>query len=166
VFQSRRPVLIAGGIGVTPFASVLESIVLRSLANAELTLDRLDFVWLNRDQYSFEWFVDLLGSLDRLDKRRLVRVHVYMTGGRSDATSAAFDLARQAAFIAGEPDVVTGLRIETHMGNPDWCELLQGIAREAGGDPVDVYFCGPPGLARKIAPACADAGMRFQQERF
>jgi predicted ferric reductase/Ca2+-binding EF-hand superfamily protein len=166
VFQSRRPVLIAGGIGVTPFASVLESIVLRSLANAELTLDRLDFVWLNRDQYSFEWFVDLLGSLDRLDKRRLVRVHVYMTGGRSDATSAAFDLARQAAFIAGEPDVVSGLRIETHMGNPDWCELLQGIAREAGGDPVDVYFCGPPGLARKIAPACADAGMRFQQERF
>ena len=166
VFQSRRPVLIAGGIGVTPFASVLESIVLRSLSNTALTLDRLNFVWLNRDQYSFEWFVDLLASLDRLDKRGLVRVHVYMTGGRSDAASAAFDLARQTALIAGEPDVVTGLHVETHMGDPDWRELLQGIAREAAGDPVDVYFCGPPGLARKIAPLCADVGMRFQQERF
>ncbi len=166
VFQSRRPVLIAGGIGVTPFASVLESIVLRSLANTELTLDRVDFVWLNRDQYSFEWFVDLLASLDRLDKRGLVRIHVYMTGGRSDAASAAFDLARQAALGAGEPDVVTGLRIETHMGDPDWRELLQGIAGEAGGNAVDVYFCGPPGLARKVAPVCADVGMTFQQERF
>ncbi len=62
VFESRRAVLIAGGIGVTPFASVLESIVLRSEANAALTLDRVDFVWLNRDQYSFEWFVNLLAS--------------------------------------------------------------------------------------------------------
>ncbi len=166
IFQSRRPVLIAGGIGVTPFASVLESIVLRSRASAALAIERVDFVWLNRDQYSFEWFVDLLASLDRLVARGLVRVHVYMTGGRSDAASAAFDLARHAALLAGEPDVVTGLQIETHMGNPDWRELLQGIAREAAGDPVDVYFCGPPGLARKVAPICADAGMRFQQERF
>jgi hypothetical protein len=110
--------------------------------------------------------VELLASLERLDRRGLVQVHVYMTGGRSDAASAAFDLARQAALVAGERDVVTGLRIATHMGDPDWTDLLHGIRRDASGDPVDVYFCGPPGLARKIAPICADAGMRFQQERF
>ena len=91
VLCSRRAVLVAGGIGVTPFASVLESIVLRSGENAPLTLVRVDFVWLNRDQYSFEWFVDLLSSLERLDRRGLVHVHVFMTGGRSDAVSAAFD---------------------------------------------------------------------------
>jgi predicted ferric reductase len=159
-------VLIAGGIGVTPFASVLESIVLRSAANAALTLDRVDFVWLNRDQYSFEWFVELLASLERCDRRGLVHVHVFMTGGRSDAVSAAFDLARQAALVAGEPDVVTGLRLETHMGAPDWRELFLGIARDAEGELVDVYFCGPPGLARKVAPVCDDLGMRFRQERF
>jgi hypothetical protein len=89
-----------------------------------------------------------------------------MTGGRSDALSAAFELARQAALVAGEADVVTGLRFETHMGGPDWPELLGGIARDAAGERVDVYFCGPPGLARKIAPVCADAGMTFHQERF
>jgi predicted ferric reductase/Ca2+-binding EF-hand superfamily protein len=166
VFQSRRAVLIAGGIGVTPFASVLESIVMRSAANATVALDRVDFVWLNRDQYSFEWFVDLLASVERLDRRGLVRVHVFMTGGRSDAVSAAFDLARQAALAAGEADVVTGLRFETHMGAPRWPELLGAIALEAAGERVDVYFCGPPGLARKVAPICADAGMTFHEERF
>jgi NADPH oxidase 5 len=166
VFQSRRAVLIAGGIGVTPFASVLESLVLRSGAQATSALERVDFVWLNSDPYSFEWFVDLLASLERFGRGGLVRVHVFMTGGRSNAVSAAFDLARQAALIAGEPDVVTGLRLETHMGAPDWRELLGGIAREGGDEPVDVYFCGPPGLARKVAPFCADAGMTFQRERF
>jgi NADPH oxidase 5 len=166
VFRSRRAVLIAGGIGVTPFASVLESIVLRSQASAALRLERVDFVWLNGDQYSFEWFVGLLTSLERVDRRGLVHVHVFMTAGRSDPVSAAFDLARQAALVAGEPDVVTGLRMETHMGSPDWRALLQGIAREAPGDTVDVYFCGPPGLARKVAPICAELGMPFRQERF
>jgi predicted ferric reductase/Ca2+-binding EF-hand superfamily protein len=165
-FQSRRAVLIAGGIGVTPFASVLESVVLRAGAEGASTPDRVDFVWLNRDQYSFEWFVDLLAALERLDRRGLVHVHVFMTGGRADAVSAAFDLARQASLVAGEPDLVTGLRFETHMGAPDWRALLGGIALDAGGDRVDVYFCGPPGLARKIAPVCADVGMTFQQERF
>ncbi len=131
-----------------------------------MTLVRVDFVWLNRDQYSFEWFVDLLSSLERLDRRGLVHVHVFMTGGRSDAVSAAFDLARHVALAAGEPDVVTGLRFQTYMGAPDWRELLQGIAGDAQGEPVDVYFCGPPGLARQVAPICADLGMRFQQERF
>jgi predicted ferric reductase len=166
VFQSRRAVLIAGGIGVTPFASVLESIVLRAETETASTPDRVDFVWLNRDQYSFEWFIDLLASLERLDRRGLVHVHVFMTDGRADAVSAAFDLARQASLGAGEPDLVTGLRFETHMGSPDWPALLGGIAREAGGERVDVYFCGPPGLARKIAPVCAEVGMSFQQERF
>jgi NAD(P)H-flavin reductase len=52
------------------------------------------------------------------------------------------------------------------MGGPVWRDLLQGIAHEAAGDPVDVYFCGPPGLARKVAPVCADVGMTSQQERF
>jgi NADPH oxidase 5 len=166
VFQSRRAVLIAGGIGVTPFASVLESIVLRAGADAASTPARVDFVWLNRDQYSFEWFIDLLASLERLDQRGLVHVHAFMTAGRADAVSAAFDLARQASLVAGEPDVVTGLRFETHMGAPDWRELLGRIAREAAGEPVNVYFCGPPGLARKVAPVCGEIGMSFQQERF
>jgi predicted ferric reductase/Ca2+-binding EF-hand superfamily protein len=166
VFGSRRAVLIAGGIGVTPFASVLESIVLRSRANASVALECVDFVWLNGDQYSFEWFVELLSSVERLDERGLVRIHVYMTGGRSDPASAIFELARRAALLAGETDVVTGLRIETHMGAPDWRTLLGSIARDAAGTPVDAYFCGPPGLGRKVAPICADVGMTFRQERF
>ncbi|HEY5147931.1 MAG TPA: ferric reductase-like transmembrane domain-containing protein, partial [Polyangiaceae bacterium] len=166
VFESRRAVLIAGGIGVTPFASVLESIALRSRSGAGIALERVDFVWMNRDAYSFEWFFDLLSSIDKLDDRGLVRIHVYMTGGRSDASSAAFDLARRAALLAGETDVVTGLKIETHMGAPDWPAIFASMAVDAGEVPVDVYFCGPPGLARKVGPCCEDAGMTFRQERF
>jgi hypothetical protein len=31
---------------------------------------------------------------------------------------------------------------------------------------VHVFFCGPPGLARKIRGLCEAIGMRFRQEHF
>ncbi len=166
VFRSRRPVLIAGGIGVTPFASVLESIVLRSRTNAALAIDRVDFVWLNRDQYSFEWFFDLLASLDRLVERGLVRVHIYMTGGRSDAASAAFDLAAR-----GTPRRRTGRRDRTPdrdaHGQSRLARPLQAIARENRAAPRSTCTSAARRASlERVAPLCADAGMRFQQERF
>ena len=119
ILESPRAVLVAGGIGVTPFASVLESIVL-SAQRGETALSSVDFYWLNRDQYSFEWFTELLGKLTRLDERGLVRVHVYMTGGRGDAACAALNLAAALAHAEGLPDLVTGQRFQTHVGHPPW----------------------------------------------
>src|SRR5664280_1100532 len=80
IFESRIAVLIGAGIGVTPFASVLESLVLR--ANGEShhpsRLQKAYFFWLNRDQYSFEWFSALLTQLETLDRRGLLEIHLCM----------------------------------------------------------------------------------------
>ena len=67
------------------------------------------------------------------------------------------DLAGHAALLAGEPDVVTGLQIETHMGNPDWRDLLQAIAQRLPAPRSTCTSpCGPPGLqARKVAQRCS-----------
>src|SRR5262249_40013876 len=82
LFQSRVAVLIGAGIGVTPFASVLESIVLRANAPPEKRskTEWVHFFWLNKDQYSFEWFRALLSKLEELDKRSVLNIHLCMTG--------------------------------------------------------------------------------------
>ncbi|HEX7602369.1 MAG TPA: EF-hand domain-containing protein, partial [Polyangiaceae bacterium] len=54
IFASKNAVFIGAGIGVTPFASVLESLVLRANGNHPPALEKAHFFWLNRDQYSFE----------------------------------------------------------------------------------------------------------------
>jgi len=68
---------------------------------------------------------------------------------------------------AGRADIVTGLkRTKTHMGQPDWEAMLKQIVETHHPNKVEVFFCGPHGLGRKIKPICAKLGMRFREEKF
>jgi predicted ferric reductase/Ca2+-binding EF-hand superfamily protein len=167
IFQSKYAVLIGAGIGVTPFASVLESVVLRGngASASPSRLEKVHFFWLNRDQFSFEWFVALLASLEADDRRAMLDVHLCMTDGRAGVTALALELSREIMKAAGRSDLVTGLRTKTHLGPPDWDGLLGAVAGQHDEAP-DVFFCGPPGLGAKLRPICARLGMRFREERF
>ncbi|KAJ8958730.1 hypothetical protein NQ318_016458 [Aromia moschata] len=81
IFRAQHAVLIATGIGVTPFASILQSIMHRywkarhtcprckyawasEIPATIMNLRKVDFFWINRNQRSFEWFVNLLSQLE------------------------------------------------------------------------------------------------------
>jgi predicted ferric reductase/Ca2+-binding EF-hand superfamily protein len=166
IFDSRFAVFIGAGIGVTPFASVLASFVLRARGDHPPKLTKAHFFWLNKDQYSFEWFAALLAELEEEDPRQLLDIHLCMTAGRADASALAVEVARQVLHESGKDDIVTGLRTHTHMGLPDWERMLFLIREQHAPEPVDVYFCGPPGLGKKIRPVCAKLGMQFREEKF
>jgi predicted ferric reductase/Ca2+-binding EF-hand superfamily protein len=167
IFSSKKVVLIGAGIGATPFASVLESIALAGQEGRQLgQLEKVHFFWVNRDQKGFEWFRVLLASIERTDQGRLLDIRTHMTGGRNDAASSLLSLARELSRAQGQCDLVTGLRAGTRMGHPDFARELGRIALLHAPDPVAVYFCGPPGLARKVRTVCAKLGMDFRQEHF
>jgi predicted ferric reductase/Ca2+-binding EF-hand superfamily protein len=165
IFEAQNAVMIGAGIGVTPFASVLESIVLRANEGAT-KLKKVHFFWINRDAYSFEWFAQLLLRLEEIDKARLVDIHMCMTDGRGHVTSACLNLAREISHELGNPDLITGLRSKTKLGRPDFRAELRAIVDQHSPEPVEVFFCGPPGLARKIERFSSELGLRFRQEHF
>ena len=78
IYRAEQAVLISTGIGVTPFASILQSIMLRHWqgrrhnlpqSQSVFNLKKVDFFWVNRDQTSFEWFVDLLSQLEQEQRK-------------------------------------------------------------------------------------------------
>ncbi len=168
IFRAKYAVLIGAGIGVTPFASVLESMVLRgnNSSSRPSQLAHAHFFWLNNDQYPFEWFGTLLRDLEKSDAAGMLDVHLCMTAARAGATSLGLELARDAMRIAGRSDFFTGLRTHTHLGPPDWEQLLLGVVEKHAPERVDVFYCGPPGLAAKLRPLCARLGLSFREERF
>ena len=168
IFQSRFAVLIGAGIGVTPFASVLESIVLRAYGHGSRpsNLQKVHFFWLNRDQYSFEWFSALLAELEKIDSGGLLDIHLCMTGARSGATAMGLEMAREVMHALGPQRHHHGAPHAHPLGPPDWEAMLGEIAAGTADEEIDVFFCGPPGLAKKLRPICERLGMSFREERF
>ena len=77
IFESTHAVLIGCGIGVTPFASILQSIAYRFKArkrnvtspDVQMKLQKVDFIWVNREQRAFEWFISLLEELEAEERK-------------------------------------------------------------------------------------------------
>ena len=168
IFQSRVAVLIGAGIGVTPFAAILKSLFLRrAQGDREVSVQKAHFIWMNRDQYSFEWFADMLGGLEAQDpERKLLDVQIYLTGVTVDMTSATLDVAMDVYQAETGRDLFTGLRNRTNLGRPDWQAIFRRIADEHGGTTVHVYFCGPPALSTVLSRLAAEHGFGYHKENF
>ena len=113
-------------------------------------LRKIDFVWMNRDQYAFEWFRELLGELERLDRRGLLDIHLFMTGARTGATSVGLRSAREVLHAAGRSDIV---RVSEHTRTPvrDWkpsSRASRGCTRPIR---ATSSFAVPPGWRRRFA---------------
>ncbi|HVZ72652.1 MAG TPA: EF-hand domain-containing protein [Polyangia bacterium] len=164
IFETKHAVAIAAGIGVTPFASILQSLLLGHGPSSPLR--KLRFVWLARDQYSFEWFRELLGELEKRDVDGLLDIHIYMTSGRADLGGSILDVAQVLRQAQRKGDVVTGLRTHTSMGTPDFDKLLESFYRDPGLPRPQVFFCGPKPLERIVARSCERLHLAFRSERF
>lgn len=116
IFSAQHAVLIGTGIGVTPFASILQSIMHRYLKGRHtcpccqhefvaeipmMNLKKVDFFWINRDQRSFEWFVNLLSKFEIEQAElggameRFLDMHMYITSAlqRTDMKAVGLQLA-------------------------------------------------------------------------
>ncbi|MEQ2192913.1 hypothetical protein XENOCAPTIV_019648, partial [Xenoophorus captivus] len=88
---------------------------------------QVDFIWINRDQKSFEWFVSLLTKLemDQADgepEGQFLEMHMYMTSALSKNDMKAIGLQMALDLLAKkeEKDSITGLRTRTQPGRPQW----------------------------------------------
>ncbi|XP_019687716.3 NADPH oxidase 5 isoform X1 [Felis catus] len=189
IFASEHAVLIGAGIGITPFASILQSIMYRhqkrkhicpscqhswmdDVQDEDMKLHKVDFIWINRDQRSFEWFVSLLTKLelDQSEETRegpFLELHMYMTSalGKNDMKAIGLQMALDLLAKKEKKDSITGLQTRTQPGRPDWRKVFQKVAAEKKGK-VQVFFCGSPALAKVLKGHCEHFSFRFFQENF
>lgn len=187
-FRAEHAVFIGTGIGITPFASILQSIMHRqeelnhtcpkcehNFTKGQVSMGRLnkvDFFWINRDQTSFEWFIDLMSQLEAEQAshahiQRFLDINMYFTAAlkRTDMKAVVLQLALDMLYEKEHRDLLTGLRSRTHMGRPDWDRVFSKIRAEKKGK-VTVFYCGNPALARTLRFKCQEFGFKFSKEVF
>ncbi|XP_037088082.1 NADPH oxidase 5-like [Pollicipes pollicipes] len=169
IFHAQHAVLVGGGIGVTPFASVLHCIVDRynaahrpcphctvptclEMPSTMLKLKKVDFVWVNRDMRSFEWFLELLHQLRESQERRGSQLDNFLTMQLYKTSSMP--------IVGAVP-----LRNEVKQGRPDWDKVFSQIRDRRQGK-VTVFYCGPPTLGSVIREKAAKYSFGFVKEMF
>jgi NADPH oxidase len=173
VFKADVAVLVGGGIGVTPFASILKHIWYRQRRGNLGALKRVEFFWVCRDAPSFGWFQSLLAEVEAAQTDpNFLRINIYLTQKISE--DMLWNIAVNDA--GAEYDPLTLLRTRTMYGRPDWKSIFTRIrmaietgqylpGREAAlRTTVGAYFCGPPALGKAVqaeALASSTASVRF-----
>ncbi|XP_068961773.1 dual oxidase 2 [Petaurus breviceps papuanus] len=150
-------VLVGGGIGVTPFASILKDLVFKSSVNSQLLCKKIYFIWVTRTQKQFEWLADIIREVEEHDLQELVSVHIYIT-----QLAEKFDLRTTMLYICERhfqkvlnQSLFTGLRSITHFGRPrfgPFFNSLQEVHPEV--KKIGVFSCGPPGMTKNVEKAC------------
>jgi NADPH oxidase len=180
VFNSDVAVLVGGGIGVTPFASILKHIWYRQKKGILGALRRVEFFWVCRDAPSFGWFQSLLQEVEAAQTDpNFLRINIYLTQKINE--DMLWNIAVNDA--GAEYDPLTLLRTRTMYGRPDWKAIYSRIrmAIETGQylpgstaelkTRVGTYFCGPASLAKivrteALAASSSTVNFTFAKEHF
>lgn len=143
VWKHSVVMLVGAGIGVTPFASVLRSIQLRTKSRegrrkSSKELDwqpcqQVYFYWLCRGQEEFNWFHGLLSrAVDGPAKDRM-EINLFQTG---------------TVELSEVKELGGGFR--QFLGRPNWGRIFPGVADKHPGEDVGVFLCGPQAIRMEL----------------
>jgi hypothetical protein len=156
IFDCEHVVLISGGIGVTPYASILSSLMAQFRASRRICqqcqytsydrgillenfrIRKVDFIWVSRDHKSFEWFFNLLNQFEQEqeaylashpNEQRFLTIHLYFTSIKTDDYIGYYplQLITQVWAQVNGTDIFTGLKAQTHIGRPPWSEIFSEL---------------------------------------
>uniref|UniRef100_A0A4W3IRV6 NADPH oxidase 4 n=1 Tax=Callorhinchus milii TaxID=7868 RepID=A0A4W3IRV6_CALMI len=155
IFNYEVSLCVAGGIGVTPFASVLNTLLYDW---KQYKLRRLYFIWVCREIQSFHWFADLLCTLHNKlwqeNRPDYLNIQLYLS--RTDGIQNLLGEKYQA------------LNSRLIIGKPRLKLLFEEIAKCNKKKCVGVFCCGPSELSKelhKLSNQNSSHGTKFEYNK-
>lgn len=159
IFDCEHALLIGGGIGITPYASILSSLMAQFRQTRTICqhcckvnykedslwesnrLKKVDFIWVTPDWKCFEWFLDLLRQFEkeqeeylklRPNQRQFLNIKLYFTriNCNNGVDKVFLDHITNMWSQEMGSDIFTGLKSGTHFGRPEWDKLFQKLTSD------------------------------------
>jgi len=158
-YKFEIAVMVGGGIGVTPYASILNDLVFGTSTNrySGVACKKVYFLWICPSHRYFEWFIDVLREVEEKDKTNVLEMHIFIT-----QFFHKFDLRTTMLYICenhfqrlANRSMFTGLKAINHFGRPDMPSFLKFVQKKHSYvSKVGVFSCGPGPLTNSISTAC------------
>ncbi|CAL1263202.1 unnamed protein product [Larinioides sclopetarius] len=158
-YKFEVAVMVGGGIGVTPYASILNDLVFGTSTNrySGVACKKVYFLWICPSHRHFEWFIDVLRDVERKDVTNVLEVHIFIT-----QFFHKFDLRTTMLYICethfqriSNCSMFTGLKAVNHFGRPDMTAFLKFVQQQhAYVSKVGVFSCGPTAMTENITKSC------------
>lgn len=178
----KAVVLVAGGVGITPFASIFED-----LKNTEHKLKNITLVWSNRGEEAFNsWFPALRDSCPPKDSVNMQAL--FYNTEKKDVELQKVEVKKNQAYdqfdaLPSEETDPLKCRVEglgdrppssnsslIRVGRPSYQELIREARQHASGEfapgDVAVLACGPEGLVAHVQALCGTESYYFHKETF
>ncbi|EGZ28224.1 hypothetical protein PHYSODRAFT_466632 [Phytophthora sojae] len=165
----KTVICIGGGIGVTPFASILKDVVHLWEDNrclncnhvrhpSSFQIQKLYFHWVTRGQESLSWFEGTMKQIAQMDRDNVIETHQYLStvvlGGEENTSQ--LKMFQEFVHEQTGKDFVSGMDTKqlTHFGRPDWERVFSDASAKHPGEEVGVFCCGPHELEEVLANVC------------
>lgn len=148
VWRYNVSLCIATGIGVTPFAALIQELREKIRTRRKLKLHRLYFIWVCKHVQSFLWFLDLLRStfteLWESNRPDFLICNFYVTCSQSEDQ---INMTHQDKWLTGR----------LHKCKPSWKALFDRVSRENPRTRVGLFYCG----SRKVTSILKKRSKQF-----
>ena len=160
-YKFEVAVMVGGGIGVTPYASILNDLVFGTSTNrySGVACKKVYFLWTCPSHRHFEWFIDVLRDVERKDVTNVLEMHIFIT-----QFFHKFDLRTTMLYICenhfqriSKRSMFTGLKAVNHFGRPDMTSFLKFVQKKHSYvSKIGVFSCGPRPLTKSIMSSCEE----------
>ncbi|NWT01867.1 NOX5 oxidase, partial [Mionectes macconnelli] len=157
IFLSEHAVLIGAGIGITPFASILQSIMYRWVSLESWELPRTALAGFGKHQV-------MLTQGGPVLQHPLGSCSV----PRAPGGSSLGIINHGMGWVGRAPLIqllISWIRPALPLPLPPVLQVFGKVAQEQVGK-VQVFFCGSPALAKVVRGHCERFGFRFSRENF
>ncbi|XP_055328923.1 NADPH oxidase 5-like [Paramacrobiotus metropolitanus] len=185
LFRSEHAVLICAGIGVTPFASVLSSLLSEFKRNnhskcpncehefptitpsipmridgRRLKLRKIEFIWVIREIESMEWFHDLFHAWE-MQQSGFGKTSSVFLNCHIYVTTGKQNAHTSSRWTIGSDNLTMSVR----PGRPNWPKVFTDLDAQKRGK-VNVFYCGTHALEDQIRNLCGQHKFGFSWENF
>lgn len=162
VERYKSIILIASGIGITPFISILKGI---SMQDGEF-LKKIDLIWINRSDKDFESFNE---ELDYFWKEHLnIKFNMYNTN-KTTGIEKINNIAD--SFKRNKPVKIYKTDIPIRYGRPNFDVFFKNYIKDNDQMEVGVFVCGGTELQKIVRKSCEtysnkDVYFDYNSEKF